>query len=215
VVWLEIYALDRDARRCFASASHLGECLGKPMNTIERVRRELKDDGLLFTAGAGRGATWWPELPARFIPRQRNPTVADVVTVAAELDGWIRIGRQDRLPPNGKGVTGDANPPPQRAHQRASPVMPLPEKRGVTGDAIQAPASSPASIREGGEVGGGDSNLQHCVNNAPSSLRDPEEGGKAEEGARARADGEEGAGASPGTANWREVLRRAGASPAP
>jgi hypothetical protein len=209
LVWLEVYALDNDARRCFASAAHLSQLLGKPLDTVERIRRELKDDGLLGTAGAGRGANWWPEMPARFIPAPRAPTVADILAVADSFDGWLRIRRQERLPLTGKGVTSDAIPPKTRAPGKAPPMTPFSPGagpgKGVTSDAIPTDASSPASIRDGEGVGGEASHLQHCENNAPSSLRDPEEGEKAEEGARARANDEEGAAPS-SSGDWREVM---------
>jgi hypothetical protein len=213
LVWLEIYRLDQRSDRCFASAAHLGQILGKPLNTIERVRRELKDDGLLGTAGSGRhGACWWPELPTRFIPAKREPSVADVVGMAKELDGWLRVGRHDRAAVNGKGVASDAIHGADPPQGKAPPVTPFDRKKGVASDAISAGAASPASVAQGEGVGGGDTpSSQRCETTLHPPLRTPEVEVKAEEGARARAKDEAGGRDPPGP-GWRDTMRQAEAT---
>jgi hypothetical protein len=217
LVWLEIYASDRDERRCFGSASWLAKRLGMGIENVEKARRELKVVGLLDSAppcatGPRRTATWWPELPKCCSPSSRNPTDDEIVTMAEVLDDWVRVRRQETgetsAPPN-------SNAPPYSAYHSTPTRRTTVRPHGVPQYATETTRGR-RSASGGGEVGGGDSDLQKSVKTSPSSGSQTEEDRETEEdGPRARANVEEGAGASSKPANWREVLRRAGATPEP
>ena len=206
-LWFAIWQLDRGEERAFISASLLARRKGVGITYVEQLRRELKALGLLGSGprNGGAGVTWWPVLPPPCIPVGQKTTDQEVFALADRLDGFLRITKQ-----GGADEPGHT-PVRQAAHSRARPP-------GTPGPASEAhpglpptQAASPASVAGGGRVGREAPASQRCETTLPLAVRDLEEGEKAEEGARARANDEEGAGASSSPGNWREVMAAAAA----
>ena len=152
LVWLQLHALDRgDERGAWIGAVALSECVGRPVETVERQRKELQELGLLqgVQMARGKSASWYVLLPPGAVPESPRPVVDEVRILVGALDRHIaevgslvtplpaQVGSLVTPP----GVGGDPT--------RGSLVTPpLPLKRaesGVTGDPTPAAAVAPTS----------------------------------------------------------------------
>lgn len=140
-VWLELHALDRgDERGAWIGAVALSERVGRPVETVERMRKELQHLGLLRRVDVARGkwAYWYAWLPCECVPESPRPSVGEVRICVAALDQQL-AGVGSRVTPLPK-ATGSPGDPPNRAKRPTlgSPVTPpLPQERAesrVTGD---------------------------------------------------------------------------------
>jgi hypothetical protein len=142
-VWLQLHALDRgDQRGAWVGAVALSECVGRPVETVERQRRELQELGLLqrVDVARGKGAYWYVRLPDECIPASRAPAVAEVRILVSALDQHLAgVGSPVTPPGRPEQERRDTTPP--------SPVTPpFPQERaerGVTGDPTPARGDAP------------------------------------------------------------------------
>ena len=91
LVWLEHYGLANGRDGCTMSASQVGRRLAIHRSTVERTRQDLLNIGLLARVdrGAGRTASWYPQLPNGRGPQVRRLPDDDVQRYAEQLDTHI------------------------------------------------------------------------------------------------------------------------------
>jgi hypothetical protein len=95
MVWLELYWLDNGPEGAYIGAEPLAHRVGQGRDNVEKIRRELAALGLLDTRkGRGRRtASWWPTMPAQFIPHETRPQDREVFQAAQELDEYLKARR--------------------------------------------------------------------------------------------------------------------------
>jgi hypothetical protein len=168
IVWLEIHALESVAHRkgdwrgCYANAEVLGGRLGKPTETVERIRRELLAHGLLYKKPGRRIAFWYPAMPTYCIPTghsadeiercrvllddhigELRPVTDDGIKQPAEEsrpgtrpvtdDGHIREGRGEVPPPTPEGENTPPLSPPHELSEEERLAHQERVKKLVTG----------------------------------------------------------------------------------
>jgi hypothetical protein len=97
ITWLRHHDLDRGGEGAWASAATMGVFLGMSERTVERMRFELVEAGLLMRQGKTRRALWLTFLP----PEARLEEAADdrlldrLPGLVDQLDGHVKRCRAD------------------------------------------------------------------------------------------------------------------------
>lgn len=88
LVFAEIRCLD-NGTGCYASAETLSDRLGKPAETVERIRRELKELGLLKCKRGRRIAFWFPTMPEHCTPTSQKLSADELERLRVRLDDYL------------------------------------------------------------------------------------------------------------------------------